>query len=281
MIYLDHNATTSILPEVLETMMPYLTSEWGNPSSSYKFGSKLKKVIETARAQVAELIGAHPAEILFTSCGTESNNAAIHAGVKVDPRKRQIITSAVEHSSVLSYCKCLENEGYRVIYLPVDHDGLLNLTDLENAITNETALVSLMWANNETGVLFPAKEIGEICRAHGVPFHCDAVQAVGKIEIAVRSTMVDYLTLTGHKFHAPKGIGALFVRRKSPFSPFVTGGHQERNLRGGTECVPLIAGLGKAAELSRKHLQSYETKVTKLSANSVKLGQNNPGCSVN
>jgi len=261
MIYLDHNATTSILPEVLEAMMPYLTSEWGNPSSSYRFGSRLKKVIETARVQVAELIGAHPTEILFTSCGTESNNAAIHAALKADLRKRQIITSAVEHSSVLTYCKSLENEGYRVTYLPVDRDGLLKLADLENAITNETALVSLMWANNETGVLFPVKEIGEVCRSRGALFHCDAVQAVGKIEIAMRNAMVDYLSLTGHKFHAPKGIGALFVRRKSPFSPFVTGGHQERNLRGGTECVPLIVGLGKAAELSRKHLQAYETRV--------------------
>jgi cysteine desulfurase len=161
MIYLDCNATTSVLPEVFEAMIPYLTSEWGNPSSTYKFGSKLKTVIETARVQVAELIGARSMEIIFTSCATESNNTAINAALKANPRKRHIITSAVEHSSVLNYCKALEKEDYRITYLPVDREGLLKLADLENAITEETAVVSLMWANNETGVLFPVKEIGE------------------------------------------------------------------------------------------------------------------------
>lgn len=160
MIYLDHNATTPILPEVLEAMMPYLTSEWGNPSSTYKFGSKLKAVIETARAQVSELIGAHAMEVIFTSCATESNNAAIHAALQANPGKRHMITSMVEHSSVLNYCKALEKEGYRVTYLPVDRGGLLKLADLENAITEETAVVSLMWANNEAVVLFHVKEIG-------------------------------------------------------------------------------------------------------------------------
>jgi cysteine desulfurase len=221
MIYLDYNATTPVLPEVLEAMMPYLTSEWGNPSSTYKFGSKLKTVIETARAQVADLIGAHAMEIIFTSCATESNNAAIHAALKANPGKRHIITSAVEHSSVLNNCMALEREGYRVTYLPVDREGLLKLADLENAITGETAVVSLMWANNETGVLFPVKEIAEICRSRGVLFHCDAVQAAGKIEVDVRKVQTDYLSLTGHKFHAPKGIGALYVRRKVPFCPVV------------------------------------------------------------
>lgn len=264
MIYLDHNATTPILPEVLEAMMPYLTSEWGNPSSSYKFGSKLKSMIETSRAQVGELIGAHPTEIIFTSCGTESNNAAIHASLKAHPHKRHLVTSVVEHSSVLNYCKSLEDEGYRITYLPVDREGLLKLADLEGAITDETAVVSLMWANNETGVLFPVKGIGEICRSRGVLFHCDAVQAAGKTEINMRSVPADYLALTGHKFYAPKGIGALFVRRKSPFFSFVTGGHQERSLRGGTESVPLIVGLGKAAGLARKNLSDYEKKVGPL-----------------
>jgi cysteine desulfurase len=221
MIYLDYNATTPVLPEVLEAMMPYLTSEWGNPSSTYKFGSKLKAVIETARAQVADLEGAHAMEIIFTSCATESNNAAIHAALKADPKKKHIITSAVEHSSVLNYCMTLEKEGYRVTYLPVDREGLLKLADLENAITDETVIVSLMWANNETGVLFPVKEIGEICRSRGVLFHCDAVQAAGKIEIDMLNVQADYLSLTGHKFHAPKGIGALYVRRKVPFCPVV------------------------------------------------------------
>ena len=315
MIYLDHNATTPILPEVLEAMMPYLTTEWGNPSSSYKFGSKLKSVIETAREQIAELIGAPSRDVIFTSCATESNNAAIAAALRANPTKRHIVTSQVEHSSVLNYCKALERGGldpsdgftppfvaagvarasrplsrerpapatrgqdahataggtpalrepaYRVTYLPVDRDGLLNLADLEAAITDETALVSLMWANNETGVLFPVERIAEICRARGVLYHCDAVQAAGKAEIDVREVPADYLSLTGHKFHAPKGIGALYVRRKAPFSPLVYGGHQERNRRGGTESVPLIVGMGKAAELARKHLPDYEKKVRPL-----------------
>jgi cysteine desulfurase len=264
MIYLDHNATTPVLPEVLEAMMPYFTSEWGNPSSTYKFGSKLKGVIETAREQVAELIGAQPREIIFTSCGTESNNTAIHAALHANPGKRHIVTSAVEHSSVLNYCMALEKEGYRVTYLPVDREGLLKVADLEGAITDETALVSLMWANNETGVLFPVTEIAQLCRTRGVLFHCDAVQIAGKVPINVRTLPVDYLSLTGHKFHAPKGIGALYVRRKAPFWPFVHGGHQEHNLRGGTENVALIVGMGKAAELATNHLPDYDKQVRPL-----------------
>ena len=289
MIYLDHNATTPVLPEVLEAMMPYLTTEWGNPSSAYKFGAKLKSVVETAREQVAELIGAHPMDVIFTSCATESNNAAIAAALKANPAKRHIVTSQVEHSSVLNYCKALcsggftppfpggesasphggvnpplHETGYRVTYLPVDREGLLNLADLEAAITDETAVVSLMWANNETGVLFPVERIAEICRSRGVLYHCDAVQAAGKVEIDVRKIPADYLSLTGHKFHAPKGIGALYVRRKSPFSPLVYGGHQERNRRGGTESVPLIVGIGKAAQVARKHLPDFEKKVRPL-----------------
>jgi cysteine desulfurase len=264
MIYLDCNATTSVLPEVFEAMVPYLTSEWGNPSSTYKFGSKLKTVIETARVQVAELIGARSMDVIFTSCATESNNTAINAALKTNPGKRHIVTSAVEHSSVLNYCKALEKEDYRITYLPVDREGLLKLADLENAITEETAVVSLMWANNETGVLFPVKEIGEICQSRGVLFHCDAVQAVGKVKIDVRAVQADYLSLTGHKFHAPKGIGALYVRRKTPFSPLIQGGHQERNMRGGTESVPLIVAIGKAAELARKELPNYDKMVRPL-----------------
>lgn len=264
MIYLDHNATTSVLPEVLETMMPYLTSEWGNPSSTYKFGSKLKAAIETAREQVAELIGAQPREVIFTSCGTESNNSAIHAALQSNPQKRHVVTSVVEHSSVLNYSVALERQGYRVTYLSVDRDGLLSLADLENAIADDTAVVSLMWANNETGVLFPVKEIAEICRKRGVLYHCDAVQAAGKIEINVREVQSDYLSLTGHKFHAPKGIGVLYVRRKAPFIPLIRGGHQEHNLRGGTENVALIVGMGKAAELAVKSLPDYEKRVRSL-----------------
>ncbi|MEX0806825.1 MAG: IscS subfamily cysteine desulfurase [Candidatus Binatia bacterium] len=264
MIYLDYNATTPVLPEVLEAMMPYFTTEWGNPSSTYKFGYKIKTAIERAREQVAELIGAHPREIIFTSCGTESNNTAIHAALKANPGKRHIVTSAVEHSSVLNYCMALQKDGYRVTYLPVDREGLLKLSDLEDAITDETAIVSLMWANNETGVLFPVKEIAEICEARGVYFHCDAVQPAGKIDINLRNLPINYLSLTGHKFHAPKGIGVFYVRRKTPMLPFVHGGHQERTLRGGTESVPLIVGLGKAADLARKHLPDYDQKVRQL-----------------
>ncbi|HTV49195.1 MAG TPA: aminotransferase class V-fold PLP-dependent enzyme [Phycisphaerae bacterium] len=264
MIYLDHNSTTPVLPEVLETMLPYFGTEWGNPSSTYRFGAKLKGMIEAARGEVAELIGAHSREILFTSCATESNNTAIHAALKANPGKRHIVTSSVEHSSVLNYCMALEKEGFRITYLPVDRDGLLRLADLENAITVDTAIVSLMWANNETGVLFPVKEIAELCRSRGVLFHCDAVQAAGKIEIDVKKVPADYLSLTGHKFHTPKGIGALFVRRKSPFTPLIFGGHQERSMRGGTESVPLIVGIGKAAELAKKHLSDYNKKVRPL-----------------
>lgn len=264
MIYLDHNATTPMLPEVLEAMMPYFTSEWGNPSSAYKFGSKLKGVIETARGQVAALIGAQLREVIFTSCGTESNNTAIHAALQANPQKRHIVTSAVEHSSVLNYCMVLERKGYKITYLPVDRDGLLRLADLENAITNDTAVVSLMWANNETGVFFPVAEIAQLCRARGVLFHCDAVQAVGKIPINVRALPVDYLSLTGHKFHAPKGIGALYVHLRAPFQPYLYGGHQERNRRGGTENVPLIVGMGRAAELALEKLGKYEQNVRPL-----------------
>lgn len=244
--------------------MPYLTAEWGNPSSAYKFGAKLKGVIEAAREQVAELIGASGREIIFTSCATESNNAAIHAALKANPLKRHIVTSAVEHSSVLNYCMALEKDGFRVTYLPVDRDGLLKLADLENAVTDETAVVSLMWANNETGVLFPVNEIAEICHSRGVLYHCDAVQAAGKIHMDVRNVQTDYLSLTGHKFYAPKGVGALYVRRKTPFAPLIYGGHQERERRGGTECVPLIVGMGKAAELARKQLLGCERKVRPL-----------------
>ena len=244
--------------------MPYFTSEWGNPSSTYKFGSKLKAVVETAREQVSELLGATPREILFTSCATESNNAAIHAALKAYPTKRHIVTSAVEHSSVLNYCMSLEKEDIKVTYLPVDREGLLKLSDLESAITEQTAVVSLMWANNETGVLFPVQEIAQTCRSRGVLFHCDAVQAAGKLEINLQKVPIDYLSVTGHKFGAPKGVGALFVRRKVAFSSLIHGGHQERGRRGGTESVPLLVGLGKAAELARKRLPGYEALLRPL-----------------
>lgn len=245
-------------------MMPYFGEQWGNPSGAYRFGSKLKQVIEASRESVANLIGALPEEIVFTSCATESNNAAIHAALKVNPGKRHVVTSAVEHSSVLSYCMALEKEGVSVTYLPVDREGLLKIADLEAAITPETAVVSLMWANNETGVLFPAQEVAEFCNERGILFHCDAVQAAGKVEINVCQLTVDYLSLSGHKFHAPKGVGALYVRQNSPFVPFLHGGHQENGRRGGTENVPLIVGMGKAAELASRRLHDFASKVRPL-----------------
>ncbi len=264
MIYLDHNATTPVLPEVFEAMRPYFCEEWGNPSSSYRFGSKLKTVIETAREQVAGLIGSRAGEIVFTGNATEANNTALNAALKANPTKRHIVTSQVEHSSVLNFCKALEMDGYRVTYLPVDRDGLLKLADLESAITDDAAVVSLMWANNETGVLFPVEEIARVCKARGVLFHCDAVQAAGKLPMDVSSVPVDYLSLTGHKLGAPKGIGALFVHRKAPFTPYLHGGHQERGRRGGTENVALIVGFGKASEIAKDNNADFDRIVRPL-----------------
>ncbi|MFN0066635.1 MAG: cysteine desulfurase family protein [Limisphaerales bacterium] len=264
MIYLDHNATTPVRPEVFEAMRPFFTERWGNPSSSYHFGAELKGVLETAREQVAGLVGARPSEILFTGGATEANHTALHAALKANPGKRHLITSQVEHSSVLGHCRALAAEGCRLTCLPVDREGLLKLADLENALTDDTAVVSLMWANNETGVLFPVADIAQLCRARGVLFHCDAVQAAGKLPVDTAAVPADYLSLSGHKFGAPKGVGALYVRRKSPFSPWLHGGHQERGRRGGTESVPLIAGLGAAAELARQDLPDYEDKVRPL-----------------
>jgi len=264
MIYLDHNSTTPVLPEIFQAMQPYFCEEWGNPSSTYRFGSKIRSVVENARAQVATLCGANPREIVFTSCATEANNSAINAALKANPKKRHVIASTVEHSSVLNYCSALEKDGARVTYLPVDRDGLLRLADLEAAICEDTAVVSLMWANNETGVIFPVDEIAQICKSKGVMFHCDAVQCVGKLPIDVRKVPVDYLSITGHKIHAPKGIGALYIRHKSPFTPLVYGGHQERGMRGGTENVPLIVGLGKAAFLAQKAISDYAATIRPL-----------------
>ncbi len=247
-------------------MLPYLSEEWGNPSSSYRFGSHLKSKIEIAREQVAVLIGSKsPREILFTSGGTESNNTAIHSAIMSRPEKRHIITSQVEHSSVLTYCSYLQKyHGYRVTYLPVDSEGLLSMADLETTLTDDTAVVSLMWANNETGELFPVEQVSQLCQSKGVLFHCDAVQAVGKLPVDVRALPIDYLSITGHKIGAPKGIGALYVQRKAPFVPFVHGGHQERARRGGTENVASIVGLGTAAALATKKLPRYESAVRPL-----------------
>lgn len=266
MIYLDYNATTPVLPEVREAMLPYLEAEWGNPSSSYRFGSHLKSKIESARESVADLIGAKTSrEIIFTSGGTESNNAAINAALLSQPSRRHIVTSQVEHSSVLTYCKFLEKHyDYQVTYLPVDYEGMISVSDAACAITEETALVSIMWANNETGVLFPVEEVGELCRDRGVFYHCDAVQTVGKLKINVDELPIDYLSIAGHKFGALKGVGALYVKRSVPYVPLLHGGHQERARRGGTENVAAIVGLGVAASSARRKLPKYEQALRPL-----------------
>ncbi|ACK70549.1 cysteine desulfurase NifS [Gloeothece citriformis PCC 7424] len=253
-IYLDNNATTKVDEEVLEAMLPYLTQYYGNPSSMHTFGGQVAKAVKTAREQVASLLGALDSEIVWTSCGTEGDNAAIRAALAAQPNKRHIITTAVEHPAVLNLCKLLEKQGYSVTYLSVNGEGLVDLAELEASITGNTALVSVMYANNETGVLFPIERIGSLAKERGALFHVDAVQAVGKISLDMKTSTIDLLTLSGHKIHAPKGIGALYVRKGTLFRPFMIGGHQERGRRAGTENVPGIVALGKAAALAESHL---------------------------
>ncbi|MDK2410187.1 cysteine desulfurase NifS [Aphanizomenon sp. PH219] len=263
-IYLDNNATTKIDPQVVEAMMPYLTDYYANPSSMHTFGGQLGKAVKTARSQVAALLGADESEIVFTSCGTEGDNAAIHAALLAQPEKRHIITSQVEHPAVLNVCKQLESKGYQVTYLSVNAKGQIDLSELEASLTGNTALVTLMYANNETGTIFPIEEIGAMVKGYGALFHVDAVQAVGKISLNMKTSTIDMLTISGHKIHAPKGIGALYVRRGVRFRPLLVGGHQERGRRGGTENVPGIIALGKAAELELLHLEEVTQRLTKL-----------------
>jgi cysteine desulfurase len=263
-IYLDNNATTKIDPQVVEAMMPYLTDYYANPSSMHTFGGQLGKAVKIAREQVAALLGADESEIVFTSCGTEGDNAAIHAALLAQPEKRHIITSQVEHPAVLNVCKQLESKGYQVTYLSVDSHGQMDLSELEAALTGNTALVTMMYANNETGTIFPIEEIGAMVKEYGALFHVDAVQAVGKIPLNMKTSTIDMLTISGHKIHAPKGIGALYVRRGVRFRPLLVGGHQERGRRGGTENVPGIIALGKAAELELLHLEEVTQRLTKL-----------------
>jgi cysteine desulfurase len=250
MIYLDHNATTPILPEVADAMIPWIRNNWGNPSSVYSIGREARKAVDMAREQVAALIGADPQQVVFTSGATEANNAALHSAFISSKDKSRIVTSNVEHSAILACCSYLaRHRNADICQLRVDSEGRLNPEQVAHAITPDTCLVSLMWANNETGVLFPINQISEICKRHGVPLHCDAVQAVGKIPINFTETGLSYLSLSGHKIGAPKGIGALIVSEPGKFEPFIFGGKQENGLRGGTECVPLIVALGKAAEI--------------------------------
>ncbi len=262
--YFDNNATTRVAPEVLEAMLPFLTEMWGNASSAYQFGGQVKQHLDDARAKLAALINADPKEIVFTSCGTESNNTAIHSALALSPGKRHVLTTAVEHSANIKYGEFLQRRGYEVSYLPVESDGSLDLHVLDQSIRPDTAIVSIMWANNETGVVFPIEEIAAICRSKNVLFHTDAVQTPGKIPLDVKSTGVDFLSLSAHKLHAPKGIGMLYVKRKTRFQPYVIGGHQERGRRGGTENVPYIIGFGRAAELAMATLQEENTRVRGL-----------------
>jgi len=264
-VYFDNNATTRVLPEVAEAMLPYLTEFYGNPSSIHRFGSQVGEKISEARAQVAALIGAaDPVEVIFTSCGTEGDNAAIRAMLEARPDKRHIVTTQVEHSAVLGLCQHLEKKGYRVTWLGVNENGALDLEELRAALAEDTALVSIMWANNETGVIFPIEQIGAVVRSKGIPFHVDAVQAAGKIPIHVKGLPVDLLTISAHKFYAPKGIGALYVRRGITFPPFMIGGHQERNRRAGTENVASIVGMGTAAEIALGRLAEDPARIGKL-----------------
>ncbi|WAL58418.1 cysteine desulfurase NifS [Thermocoleostomius sinensis A174] len=252
-IYLDNNATTKIDPIVLEAMLPYLQEYYGNPSSMHTFGGQVSKAIRNARLQIATLIGAEETELIFTSCGTEGNNTAIRAAIAAQPNRKHIITTQVEHACVLNVCKQLEKQGYTVTYLSVDSQGQIDLLELEAALTGNTALVSTMYANNETGVILPVEKIGALAKAYDAIYHVDAVQAVGKLPLNLQSSQIDLLTLSGHKLHAPKGIGALYVRRGFCFRPFLLGGHQERGRRAGTENVAGIIGLGAAAELAQQH----------------------------
>jgi cysteine desulfurase len=252
--YLDNNATTQIDPIVLQTMLPYLSEFYGNPSSMHSFGGQVGAALQDARNQVAELLGAESTEIVFNSCGSEGNNTAIHAALAAQPEKRHIVTTAVEHPAILNVCKHLEKKGYTVTYLSVDRRGQLDLMEVEAAVTGGTALVTTMYANNETGVIFPVEQIGAIAKECGATFHVDAVQAVGKIPINLKESTIDLLTLSGHKLHAPKGIGALYIRRGFRFRSFILGGHQERGRRAGTPNVASIIALGKAAEIAQQHL---------------------------
>jgi cysteine desulfurase len=263
-IYLDNNATTQVAPEVLEVMLPYFSTFYGNPSSMHSFGGQVAREIRKAREQVAGLLGASPEEIVFTSCGTESDNAAIRAALLAQPDKRHIVTSRVEHPAVRALCADLRPRGYRVTELPVDAEGRLDLEQYKESLTPDTAIVSLMWANNETGVLFPVEQAAEMARARGILFHTDAVQAVGKIPINMRRNTIDMLALSGHKLHAPKGVGVLYVRKGTKFSPFLIGGHQEGGRRGGTENTPSIVGLGKACELANGNMDAENTRVKLL-----------------
>lgn len=262
--YFDNNSTTRVAPQVVEAMLPFIEQNWGNPSSAYGFGRKVEQPLRAAREKVAALLNADPKEIIFTSGGTESDNTALQSALITNPAKRHIITSSVEHSAIMSQCRFLRRQGYEITFLPVNSDGKLDLQLLEKEIRPDTAVVSIMWANNETGVLFPIQEIAALCRSKGVLFHTDAVQTPGKIKIDVKALDIDMLSLSGHKFHAPKGTGVLYVKRRTRFQPYIMGGAQEQGRRAGTENVPGTVALGRAAELALDNLTEENTRVRAL-----------------
>jgi len=264
LVYFDNNATTCVAPEVLEAMLPFLERDWGNPSSAYSFGHQLAARMDSARASVAALLNGEPREIIFTSCGTESNNTAIQSALLTQPHKRHIVTSAVEHSATLKFCQFLQKRDYEVSYLPVHSDGSLDLAVLEKSIRRDTALVSLMLANNETGVLFPISDAAAICRSQGVLCHTDAVQAAGKVKLDVKQLGVDFLSLSAHKLYAPKGVGLLYIKRHTRYHPYIIGGSQERGRRGGTENVASIVAFGRAAELALSRQDAEESRIRAL-----------------
>lgn len=254
LVYLDNNATTQPAPEVVEAMLPFLTEYYGNPSSVYRFGQRSRQAIDEARAQVADLFASAESEITFTGGGTEAINTALRGLLAARLPRKRIVTSAIEHSASRELCKQLAREGAEIIEIAVDSTGKLDMDRLHSSVDESTALVSIMWANNETGVISPVEEIGQLCRRHAVPFHCDGTQSVGKIRIDLSTTPVDAMSFAAHKFHGPKGVGGLFIRRGTKIRPLLIGGPQERNRRGGTENVPGIVGMGKAAELAKQSL---------------------------
>ena len=265
MVYLDNNATTRVADEVTAAMLPFFGEKYGNASSMHTFGGEVQHALDKARAQVAALLGApDPADIIFTSCGSESDNTAIFSAIRALPDRRHIVTSRVEHPAVLNTFRYLQAQGYRVTFLGVDQDGQLDLGELRRVVSQDTALVSLMHANNETGVIFPVEEAAAIAKAAGALFHTDAVQSAGKIPLDMKKSVIDMLSISGHKLHAPKGIGALFVRKGTPFVPFMMGGHQEHGRRAGTENSPYIVGFGKACELALARLHDENTRVKAL-----------------
>ncbi len=263
-IYFDNNATTKVAAEVLEEIEPLFCDLYGNPSSMHTFGGQIGRRIRRSREQVAALLGCDPSEIIFTSGGTESDNTAIKGTLAAVPNKRTVITTRVEHPAVLTVCRDLENHGYKVVELSVDRQGRLDLAELESRLDDDTALVTIMYANNETGVIFPIERIASLVASKGAVFHTDAVQAVGKIPLNLSKSSIDLLSLSGHKLHGPKGIGVLYVRKGTRLSPFMLGGHQEAGRRAGTENVPGIVGLGKACELATDKFDEENNKVKYL-----------------